>query len=231
MTEEMDVKKFAIAVDGPAGSGKSTVAKAVAKALGIVYVDTGAMYRGVAYACIQKGIDCTEEAGVLSVLSEMQLEIQPAKAGQRIFLDGKDISDEIRTQKIGQGASQVAMLHSVRDQLGEMQRKMAEKTSVVMDGRDIGTYVLPQAKVKIYMNAGVDERAKRRMLELAAKGECPSFAEVRAEIQQRDENDMNREYHPLRKATDAVCLDTTKLSIEEAVEEILRIVQKKLVEV
>ncbi len=231
MTGGMEMKKIAIAVDGPAGSGKSTVAKVVAKKLGILYVDTGAMYRGVAYACIQKGVDCSEEGTVLAVLENLELELQPTEAGQRVFLDGKDITEEIRSQEIGRGASQVAVIHGVREKLAEMQRKMAEKAAVVMDGRDIGTCVLPQAEVKIYMDAGVEERAKRRMQELEAKGECPSFAEVEAEIKQRDENDMNRKHSPLRKAAEAVCLDTTKLSIEEAVEKILDIVREKIGEV
>ncbi len=225
------MKKFAIAVDGPAGSGKSTVAKVVAKKLGIIYVDTGAMYRGVAYDCLQKGVDCSDEKAVLSLLEEIHLEIQPTEEGQRIFLENQDITDKIRTQQIGQGASVVAMIQSVRQKLGDMQRAMAKENSVVMDGRDIGTYVLPQAEVKIYMDAGVDERAMRRMGELKAKGENPDFAAVRKEIIQRDENDMNRQHNPLRKAQDAVYLDTTKMSIEESVEKILSIVQEKLGEV
>lgn len=225
------MKKFAVAVDGPAGSGKSTVAKAVAKKLGIIYVDTGAMYRGVAFDCIQKGVDCSDERAVLSLLEEIHLVIQPTEEGQRIFLKDQDITEKIRTQQIGQGASAVAMIQSVRQKLGDMQRAMAKENSVVMDGRDIGTYVLPQAEVKIYMDAGVDERAMRRMRELKAKGEKPDFGAVRKEIIQRDENDMNRQHNPLRKAQDAVYLDTTKMSIEEAVEKILSIVQEKLGEV
>ena len=167
----------------------------------------------------------------MSLLEEIHLEIQPTEEGQRIFLEDQDITEKIRTQQIGQGASAVAMIQSVRQKLGDMQRAMAKENSVVMDGRDIGTYVLPQAEVKIYMDAGVDERAMRRMGELKAKGEKPDFAAVRKEIIQRDENDMNRQHNPLRKAQDAVYLDTTKMSIEEAVEKILSIVQEKLGEV
>lgn len=225
------MKRFAIAVDGPAGSGKSTVAKAVAKRLGIIYVDTGAMYRGVAYYCIQNGVNCSDEKAVLALLGEIRLKIQPTGEGQRIFIDNEDITEKIRTQEIGQGASEVAIIQSVRQKLGDMQREMAKENSVVMDGRDIGTYVLPQAEVKIYMDAGVDERAMRRMGELRAKGEKPDFEEVRKAIIRRDENDMSRQHNPLRKAQDAIYLDTTKMSIEESVEEIVLIVKEKLGEV
>ncbi|WP_313528931.1 (d)CMP kinase [Anaerotignum sp.] len=225
------MKKFAIAVDGPAGSGKSTVAKAVAKKLGIIYVDTGAMYRAVAYFCIYKGISPSDEVGVLDLLEEMNLEIQPQEGGQRILLDGEDITDKIRTQEIGQGASNVGKIQSVRQKLGDMQREMAKNHVVIMDGRDIGTYVLPRAEVKIYMDAGVDERAKRRMGELEAKGEKPDFASIRQEIIQRDENDMNRVHNPLCKAEDAVYLDTTNMSIDDVVNEILKICKEKISEV
>ncbi len=225
------MKRFAIAVDGPAGSGKSTVAKAVAKRLGIIYVDTGAMYRGVAYYCIQNDVNCSDEKAVLALLEEIRMEIQPTQEGQRIFIANEDITEKIRTQEIGQGASEVAIIQSVRQKLGDMQREMAKENSVVMDGRDIGTYVLPQAEVKIYMDAGVDERAMRRMGELQAKGESPDFEEVRKAIIRRDENDMNRQHNPLRKAQDAIYLDTTKMSIEESVEEIVLIVKEKLGEV
>lgn len=222
------MKKFAIAVDGPAGSGKSTVAKTVAKKLGIIYVDTGAMYRAVAYFCIQKGVSPQDEAGVLSLLNEMNLEIQPQSGGQRILLDGEDITDKIRTQEIGQGASNVAKIQSVRQKLGDMQREMAKNNSVIMDGRDIANYVLPQAEVKIYMDAGVDERARRRVGELKAKGENPVFETIREEIIQRDENDMNRVYNPLHKSKEAIYLDTTAMSIDEVVEKILKITEEKV---
>ena len=225
------MKRFAIAVDGPAGSGKSTVAKAVAKKLGIIYVDTGAMYRAVAYFCIQKRVSTLDEEGVLSLLNEMKLEIQPQNGGQRIFLDGEDITDQIRTQEIGQGASHVGTIESVRQKLGDMQSEMAKNNSVIMDGRDIGTYVLPQAEVKIYMDASVDERAKRRMGELEGKGEKPVFERVREEIIKRDENDMNRRCRPLRQADDAVYLDTTGMAIEEVVEKILKVTEEKISEV
>ncbi len=225
------MKKYAIAVDGPAGSGKSTVAKAVAKRLGIIYVDTGAMYRGVAYFCIQKGVSTLDEVGVLSLLKDIKLEIQPTSDGQRIFLDGEDITSKIRTQKIGQGASQVATIQTVRQKLGDMQRDMAKNNSVIMDGRDIGNFVLPQAEVKIYMDASVEERARRRMGELAAKGENPVFEVICEEIIRRDENDMNRLYNPLRQGKDAVYLDTTAMEIDEVVDIIVKIAKEKIGEV
>lgn len=225
------MKRFAIAVDGPAGSGKSTVAKAVAKHLGIIYVDTGAMYRGVAYFCIQQGVSPLDEAGVLSLLNDIKMEIRPGRDGQRIFLDGEDITSKIRTQEIGLGASQVATLQAVRQKLGDMQREMAKNNSVIMDGRDIGTFVLPQAEVKIYMDASVEVRARRRMGELEAKGEKPVFKVICEEIIRRDENDMNRLYNPLRQAEDAVYLDTTGMGIDEAVEAIIRITEGKIGEV
>ncbi|KXL52557.1 cytidylate kinase [Anaerotignum neopropionicum] len=225
------MKRFAIAVDGPAGSGKSTVAKAVAKHLGIIYVDTGAMYRGVAYFCIQQGVSPLDEAGVLSLLNNIKMEIQPGRDGQRIFLDREDITSKIRTQEIGLGASQVATLQAVRQKLGDMQREMAKNNSVIMDGRDIGTFVLPQAEVKIYMDASVEVRARRRMGELEAKGEKPVFEVICEEIIRRDENDMNRLYNPLRQAEDAVYLDTTGMGIDEAVEAIIRITEGKIGEV
>lgn len=222
------MNKFSIAVDGPAGSGKSTVAKAVAKKLGIIYVDTGAMYRSVAYYCMQKGISTADEDGVLSVLEDIHMEIQPEEDGQRIFLNGKDVTLTIRTQEIGQGASDVGKIQSVREKLGQMQRQMAEVHSVIMDGRDIGTYVLPDAAVKIYMDASVEERAKRRRDELMQKGETLSMEAVRAEIMKRDENDINRKHNPLRQAADAVYLDTTALAIDQVVEKILEIVAQKV---
>lgn len=220
--------KFAIAVDGPAGSGKSTVAKAVAKELGIIYVDTGAMYRAVAYFCMEKNVSTLDEKSVLSLLDNMTLEILPQKDGQRILLEGEDITNKIRTQEIGQGASDVAKIQSVRQKLGDIQKEMAKNATVIMDGRDIGTHVLPEAEVKIYMDAGVEERAKRRMGELESKGESPVFDVIKREIILRDEADMNREHNPLRKASDAVCLDTTKMSIDEVVREILIITKQRI---
>ena len=156
------MKKFAIAIDGPAGSGKSTVAKILAKKLGIVYIDTGAMYRTVALSCIRKSIDTKSSGDVVSSLENLNIDIVTENGTQRIFLDGEDVTGKIRTQEVGQGASDVGLILEVRNKLADMQRQMAKETSVIMDGRDIGTNVLKDAEVKIYLNASVDERAKRR---------------------------------------------------------------------
>lgn len=222
------MRRFAIALDGPAGSGKSTVAKAVAKKLGIVYVDTGAMYRAVAYYCMERGIHPADEAGVIGVLEEIQLRIQPGAEGQRIFLNGVDVTATIRTQAIGLGASEVAVFQSVRQKLGDMQKEMAKNHSLIMDGRDIGTYVLPQAEVKIYLDASVDQRSKRRMGELMEKGEEPHLETIREEIIKRDDNDMKRKYSPLCRAADAIFVDSTEMDIPAVVERILDIVEEKM---
>lgn len=160
------MERFAIAIDGPAGSGKSTAAKETAKRLGMVYVDTGAMYRTVALACMRAGVSVSDEAAALSVLNRIDMRIEPEQGGQRIFLDGKDVTAEIRTPEIGKGASEVAAFRKVRERLVEIQQELARKYPVVMDGRDIGTVVLPDAELKIYLDAGVEERARRRQGEL-----------------------------------------------------------------
>ncbi|MBR2062774.1 MAG: (d)CMP kinase [Anaerotignum sp.] len=222
------MKRFAIAVDGPAGSGKSTVAKAVARKLGIVYVDTGAMYRTVALHCIQEGISLADEAAVVASLDGLNMRIQPDTDGQKIFLNEEDVTAKIRTAEIGRGASDVGAYQKVRERMVEIQQKMAKELSVIMDGRDIGTVVLPEAEVKIYLDAGVEERARRRVGELEAKGETADFEEIKKLIIQRDYNDMNREHSPLKKADDAISLDSTGMSIEEVQQAILTIVQERV---
>jgi len=224
----MDMKRFAIAVDGPAGSGKSTVAKAVARKLGIVYVDTGAMYRTVALHCIQEGISLADEAAVVASLDGLNMRIQPDTDGQKIFLNEEDVTAKIRTAEIGRGASDVGAYQKVRERMVEIQQEMAKELSVIMDGRDIGTVVLPDAEVKIYLDAGVEERARRRVGELEAKGETADFEEIKKMIIQRDYNDMNREHSPLKKADDAISLDSTGMSIEEVQQAILSIVQERV---
>jgi len=222
------MKRFAIAVDGPAGSGKSTVAKAVARKLGIVYVDTGAMYRTVALHCIQEGISLADEAAVVASLDGLNMRIQPDTDGQKIFLNEEDVTAKIRTAEIGRGASDVGAYQKVRERMVEIQQKMAKELSVIMDGRDIGTVVLPEAEVKIYLDAGVEERARRRVGELEAKGETADFEEIKKMIIQRDYNDMNREHSPLKKADDAVVLDSTSMTVEEVQQAILDIVQERV---
>lgn len=218
--------RFAIAIDGPAGSGKSTAAKEVAKRLGMVYVDTGAMYRTVALACREAGVATADEAAAFSVLNGIDMRIEPGQGGQRIFLDGKDVTAEIRTPEIGKGASEVAAFQKVRERLVEIQQELAREYPVVMDGRDIGTVVLPDAELKIYLDAGVEERARRRQGELREQGKTEELSAVMEKIRQRDEADKSREHSPLRMAKDAVLLDSTGMSAEEVVQAILAEVKK-----
>ena len=222
------MKRFAIAVDGPAGSGKSTVAKAVARKLGIIYVDTGAMYRTVALHCMQEGISIADEPAVVASLDGLNMRIQPDADGQKIFLNEEDVTTKIRTAEIGRGASDVGAYQKVRERMVEIQQEMAKELSVIMDGRDIGTVVLPDAEVKIYLDAGVEERARRRVGELVAKGETPDFEEIKKMIIERDHNDMNREHSPLKKADDAISLDSTSMTIEEVQQAILDIVAERV---
>ena len=222
------MKVYSIAIDGPAGSGKSTIAKLIAKELNIVYIDTGAMYRAVALFCIKNGIDTKNKEAVCSVLDKINMTIRPEKAGQRIFLDNEDVTDEVRSQKAGAGASDVAAIGDVREKLVAIQRKMAEGMSVIMDGRDIGTNVLPYAPVKIYLSAGADERAKRRCSEFEKLGQKYDFQAVKEQIIQRDKNDMTRKLNPLRKADDAVEVDTTKMNIEEVKDTVIKIIKEKV---
>ena len=222
------MKRFAIAVDGPAGSGKSTVAKVVARKLGIIYVDTGAMYRTVALHCRRNGIPWEQEAEVAASLDTLKMKIVPEEGGQKIFLQDVDVTAEVRSAEIGKGASVVAAYPVVRERMVELQQEMAKEHSVIMDGRDIGTVVLTDAKVKIYLDAGVEERARRRVGELEAKGEPADFEEIKKMIIQRDYNDMNREHSPLKKADDAISLDSTSMTIEEVEQAILDIVAERV---
>lgn len=222
------MKKFAVAVDGPAGSGKSTVAKIIAKKLDIIYVDTGAMYRSIAYFGLNKKIDLKDEQKIIEMLEKMDLKIIPNKEGQKIQVNNEDITDLIRTQEVGQGASIVAQYEKVRSVLGDMQRKMAEDYSVIMDGRDIGTNILPKAEVKIYLDAGVHERAVRRSEELIEKGLKSNIDEIEEEIRKRDKADIERELNPLRQAEDAIYIDTTPFDIDEVVEKIIEIIKNKV---
>lgn len=223
------MKNIAVAVDGPAGSGKSTVAKLIAKNMNIVYIDTGAMYRTVGLYCIENGIDTENEKAVESVLDNIKMDIKANIDGQTIFLNGEDITLKVRTQEAGKAASHVAAILAVREKLVEIQRNMAKGTSVIMDGRDIGTNVLPNAEVKIFLNASVEERAIRRVGELKALGENPDFDEVKEQIKKRDYNDINREHNPLKKADDAIEIDTTGMTINEVTEKISNIIKEKII--
>ena len=214
-----------IAIDGPAGAGKSTIAKIIAEKLKINYLDTGAMYRSVAYALMQMGIDLHNNAVVDTALDSIDISIKYINAQQRMFYNNEDISDKIRTPEISMGASDVSKNHNVRKKLASMQREAAKKYDVVMDGRDIGTFVLPDADFKFYVTADTFERAKRRYLEMPEPK--PSVEEIENDIIARDKNDMERDFAPLKKADDAVVIDTTNMSIEEVTKSVLDIVCKK----
>ena len=207
-----------IAIDGPGGAGKSTIAKQVAKALDIDYIDTGAMYRAVGYKLIRDDVDMYDKDALSAMLDATDIDF----SGGRTILDGEDISDRIRTQEISRKASECSALAPVRAKLVELQKKMGSTKSVIMDGRDIGTVVLKDAQLKIYLTASAEERASRRHRELLLKGEDISYEKVLADMQERDYNDMHREITPLRKANDAIELDTTGMSIDEVTEYILR---------
>ncbi|KRM23786.1 (d)CMP kinase [Latilactobacillus graminis] len=217
-----------IAIDGPASSGKSTVAKIVATKLGFIYVDTGAMYR-VATVLTQKlGLDYSDEQGILAALKQADIQFKPDQAGQKVFLDNEDITLMIRTPEITNNVSQVSALAGVRTEMVARQRKIAAQGQVVMDGRDIGTTVLPTAEVKIFMVASAQERAKRRYAENTAKGIMTPLATLQAEIELRDQKDSTRVVSPLKKADDAIEIDTTQLTINEVVEAILVIVKQNM---
>ncbi len=206
-----------IAIDGPAGAGKSTVAKEVAKRLGIHYLDTGAMYRAMAVAVLEQGIDICEHEKVQQALEKIEISVVYTQKGQRVLANGLDLTDKIRTPQATKGSSDIAVIPAVRLALVEIQRDVAKRYDIIMDGRDIGTYVLPKAKAKFFITASVQERAKRRYLELKAGGqECP-IEQLEAEIAARDKTDSEREFAPLRQAEDAILVDTTHMSIEEVV--------------
>ena len=221
------MKIYSIAIDGPAGSGKSTVAKILSEKLGIVYVDTGAMYRTAAYYCMTNGIDTKDGNAVAAAMEKINMDIKTVDGVQHMILNGEDVTAFIRTAEVGQGASDVGTFVPVRDKLVEMQQKIAEKISVVMDGRDIGTVVLPNAEVKIYLNADVTERAKRRLKDFELQGRKETLDEVIEQIKQRDHNDMTRDDNPLRKAESAVEIDTTGMTADEAAALISKIVYEK----
>lgn len=220
------MKKISIAIDGPAGAGKSTIAKMVSKTLEITYLDTGAMYRAVALKAIKDGVNTKDADKLAELVNHIDINILYNGTEQQVLLDGKDVSREIRTPEISIGASNVAVVPEVRLKMVELQREIAEETSVVMDGRDIGTYVLPDATLKIFLTASVDERAERRYKEQLEKGITDiSLEEVKKDIEYRDKNDSSRAFAPLSKAKDAVELDTTSLTIEQVAEKILSLVR------
>lgn len=212
---------YQVAIDGPSGAGKSTIAKAVAKELGIDYIDTGAMYRAIGYKVKIRGIDPADEDAVREMLTGTQIDLQQGE----VYLDGENVSAQIRTPEMSMMASVCSQIPAVREKLVQLQREMGTRKSVIMDGRDIGTNVLKNARFKIYLTASAEERARRRFLELQEKGENQSYEDVLEDIKQRDHNDMTRELNPLRKAEDAVEVDTTGLDIDQVVQKVLEIVR------
>lgn len=215
-----------IAIDGPAGAGKSSIAKLVAKKLSFIYVDTGAMFRTVAYYFLSQGKDPSDAEMVTEECEKISISIEYKDGAQHIFLDGTDVSTEIRQEEVGKNASVVAKNQAVRNRLLALQRQMAEKQDVIMDGRDIGTVVLPDAQVKIYLTASASVRAERRYKELVEKGETCNLKKIEEDIIARDEQDMNREIAPLKQAEDAVLVDSSYMTIEEVVDKIIEIVEK-----
>ena len=222
-------KTYTIAIDGPAGAGKSTIARALAKELGYYYVDTGAIYRTVAYFLDLLGVSPKDVDGVERYLDELTVEIEYDEEGkQHMIMNGMDVSEDIRTPDISRKASLVSAHGLVRDMLLDMQRDVAKKHNVIMDGRDIGTVVLPRATVKIFLTASAEVRAQRRLEEMQAKGQKGSFKQVLADIQQRDYQDSHRAIAPLKQAKDAVLLDTSELDIEGVVAAMKKIVMEKI---
>ncbi|MGE6597311.1 (d)CMP kinase [Bacillus proteolyticus] len=217
-------KRISIAIDGPAAAGKSTVAKVVAKKLSYVYIDTGAMYRAITYAALEQKVDLENEEKLMEVVKNVNIEFQQGENTQLVFLNGQDVSEVIRTPDVTNRVSIVAKHRLVREEMVRRQQELAEKGGVVMDGRDIGTHVLPDAEVKIFMLASVEERAERRHLENMNKGFDSNLEQLKEEIARRDKLDSEREVSPLKKADDALELDTTSLPIEEVVQKIMGIV-------
>lgn len=221
------MKYYSIAIDGPAGAGKSTIARQIAEKLSFIYVDTGAMYRALALFLLRNRIGRDEEDKIGSVIGQADISIAYENGTQQVYLNGENVSGLIRTEEVSQMTSASSAKKSVREKLLSLQQKIATEANVVMDGRDIGTCVLPNADLKVYLTAGSKERAKRRFLELTAKGIPCNIEEIEESIRERDERDMNREIAPLKQAADAVYLDTSDMGIEEVTDAIIHLFQDK----
>ena len=217
-----------IAIDGPAGAGKSATAKAVAKELGFIYVDTGALYRGIGLYVIRKGAKPSSIEEVVPLLAEIKIEMKHIENEQHIFLNGEDVSGLIRTESVSAAASDVSAIPAVRDFLFDMQRDIAEKNDVVMDGRDIGTIVLPDAELKIFLTAKPEIRAERRVKQLLEKSVEANFDDVLADVIQRDYNDSHRDFRPLKLAEDGILLDNSELNFEETFEKIISLAKERM---
>ncbi len=217
-----------IAIDGPAGAGKSTIAKTASKELGFIYVDTGALYRTVGLNALRQGKDTKSDGDVIPTLSGLEVSLRFVNGEQRVFLGEEDVSEAIRQNEVSMAASNVSAIPAVREFLFDLQRDIAKKNNCIMDGRDIGTVVLPDAKIKIYLTASAEARADRRFKELTEKGQTVSYDEILQGIKDRDYQDMNREIAPLKKAEDAVLVDTTELTLEESIEHMINVIKERL---
>ncbi len=221
------MKKLRIAIDGPAAAGKSTVAKIVAEKLSYLYIDTGAMYRSLTYKALNHNVDLHNEGELTNLLSHTTIELEPSEEGQLVFLDGDNVTDEIRQSAVTNSVSHVAVHSRVREEMVHRQQQLAKEGAVVMDGRDIGTHVIPDAEIKVFLLASVEERAQRRHEENILKGFPTDLNQLKEEIALRDKIDSEREVAPLKKAEDATEIDTTSLSISEVVDEIMLLVERK----
>ncbi len=216
-----------IALDGPAGAGKSTIAKTIAKRLGLPYLDTGAMYRAMALCALTEGVSLTDAEKVDELLNRTDIRVVYEQDGQHVLVNGTDVTGRLREEEIGKGASLISKLRCVRDKLAGMQRTIAHETHAVLDGREIGTFVIPETPYKFYVTATAEERAMRRVRQLEEKGESPDYELILRDIEARDYQDSHRDYAPLRQAEDAVLIDTTHMTIDEAVEAVLEALEAK----
>ena len=224
----MNTKKIAIAIDGPAGAGKSSISKVVANELGYLYIDTGAMYRGVTWAVLDSHVDVKNQKDVESLLPSLDLTLEPTANACKVFVKGQDVTDLIRQQQINENVSTIASYKGVREYLVERQQAMAAVGGVILDGRDIGSVVLPKAELKIYLTASVDARAKRRWLEVQGTSNEQSLEDIKKNVESRDEMDKNRDESPLVCVEDAIVVDSSNMTFGETVEHILHLVQERI---
>ena len=224
----MNTKKIAIAIDGPAGAGKSSISKVVANELGYLYIDTGAMYRGVTWAVLDSNVDVNNQKDVEALLPSLDLTLEPTASACKVFVKGQDVTDLIRQQQINENVSTIASYKGVREYLVERQQAMAAIGGVILDGRDIGSVVLPDAELKIYLTASVDARAKRRWLEVQGTSNEQPLEDIKKNVESRDEMDKNRDESPLVCVEDAIIVDSSNMTFDETVEHILHLVQERI---
>ena len=224
----MNTKKIAIAIDGPAGAGKSSISKEVANELGYLYIDTGAMYRGVTWAVLDSNVDVNNQKDVEALLPSLDLTLEPTASACKVYVKGQDVTDLIRQQQINENVSTIASYKGVREYLVERQQAMAAVGGVILDGRDIGSVVLPNAELKIYLTASVDARAKRRWLEVQGTSNEQPLEDIKKNVESRDEMDKNRDESPLVCVEDAIVVDSSNMTFDETVEHILHLVQERI---